>query len=142
MYHSCEQQWLSIADVGDVEFSTADQQIVQNQLLDNTIIDVNGMLLLFRKFQDVHLQIQTHSNLRPHCPVLMNSIVIPRPQCIRDSLIMNWRVIKRGLSLPTPVIDFDVMCTATTSSNAYVFVSCGHVFGHSKELENKYDHSM
>jgi hypothetical protein len=123
---------------------------ITNALIDGAIIDLGGCMLLFKcpipsgSATDVSIRnmIKNINEHHPQCPVLFQPLLFSEIS-LKDKQHRLWDYLKAAHHRPncsrkTMAPEFFSEGSNTLqSSTPYVFSSCGHVYGYSKELEGR-----
>jgi pellino len=123
-----------------------------NELMDGSIIDLGGCMLLFKRpnqddssengtdsIRDIIKNINDH---RPQCPVLFQPLQFSEIS-LKEKQHRLWDYLKGAHHRPNCSRNtmapefFSEELKTWQSSTPYVFSSCGHVYGYSKELEGR-----
>ena len=121
---------------------------ISNELLDNCMVDISGVVLLFRKPQSVTCREMINSRkvieelnaLQPTCPVHMHTLQIQyeQPQS-REYKIQRKKAqdIARLYESKNFGEDSENFTQPIDERQPFVFTACGHVHGYSKSLETR-----
>jgi hypothetical protein len=138
-----------------------------NELIDGSIIDLGGCLLLYKQIependsipsaegegetidqsQRIKDIIRSLNDHRPQCPVLFQPLHFSESS-LKDKQQRMWDYIKSAHHRPncsrkTMAPEYFSEDVPTwQSSTPYVFSSCGHVYGYSKQLEGRYQFDL
>jgi pellino protein len=127
---------------------------LQNQLVDGTLIDLGGIILMFQDpitmadslfssdSRRSEMVMESLNRRKPICPVLFNEI-----QFSCSSQMDTYRhflqeieeqdhfpIYRHHGPIHLPITDYSEV---TEGARSYVFPSCGHVYGYHKSIEEK-----
>ena len=122
----------------------SESEYVPNELVDGSIIDIAGVLLLFQKpssivkkhVVDPQQVIADLNATNPQCPVLLQSIqfeyVTLQERLERANIKNKLKTLSNGTSSNGSAYSF-----VSEDRRSYVFPACGHVHGYSAALEGR-----
>lgn len=136
------------------KFVPGERLPLTNELLDGSIIDLGGCLLLFKSSVNESVSIEngtseelnmvkTMNAHRPHCPVLFQPLQFSTIS-LQEKQHRMWNYVKSAHHLPnfsrnSTAPEFFLDDLNPQHSTPYVFSSCGHVYGYSKQLEGRFE---